>query len=126
VDRFSRAKLETPVADVHVLIDPAAQMHFYPAHAFVEEGLVLEVDDAEVCAQFTIDPLQQIEVESGGVTHCVVVGPVKALGPLEQVDAQNDKPPGTDQPRNITKECLDFIRLEIPDARSGKKEDPRG
>ena len=59
---------------IHDLIGPADQMHFHAAQSCVPDRQVVERLKIEVAPEFTVDARQQVLVELGGYTLCIVIG----------------------------------------------------
>ena len=96
-------------------------MHFDAVPFGIVEGVVLEGGKIEIGAEFAIDAHQQIEIELGGDALGIVIGAIKNVGRLVQIDADDQHRPGAEDAAGVAQEGARLMRLEIADGRAGKK-----
>src|SRR6476469_5368281 len=73
VDAFACRELERPADHPHSLAGATDEMHLDALELPVVDGTVLEARNVEVGAQLSIDPLEQVQVESCGDALGIVV-----------------------------------------------------
>ena len=82
---------------------------------------MLERRKIEVAAQFAIDAHQQIEVELRGDALGVVIGAIKNVRRLFQIDADDQHRPGAQYAAGAAHERACLMRLEVADGRARKE-----
>ncbi len=124
MDGLARRKAEYPRTDAHALRACAAQVHLDPAAGDVVERLVLERAQVEVRAQLAVEPRQEIEVESRGITLRIVVREVENLHGLLQVHADQHAARPAHQRTSPPQERLCLLWLEVTDRGAGEEHHP--
>ena len=110
---------------MHPLIAGADQVHFDTAQFGVEEGVVAEGIQVEIAVEFAVDAPQQVQVERRGGAGGIVVGGLKHLLILDQIDADQQPPFPAEHVADSAQEALGLGGLEVAYRRTGKEGRPR-
>src|SRR5688572_9265538 len=99
-------------------------MHLDPAVVVVEHGKVAERAEIECRVELTIEPRQQVEVESRRNSRRVVVGGMEDRGILATINAEYQRSARTNRGANAMQECRRLGGMQVPDRGSGEKRHP--
>jgi len=103
------------------LPDAGTEVHFDAARLFVKDGLMPELLQIEIGAEFTIDARKKVQIESGGDTDRIVVSGNQSLNGLQHIGAEKQRITGLKNWAQIAEEIRAGGAIEVADVAPEEK-----
>src|ERR1700721_2470688 len=91
-------------------------MHLHARVLRIPQGAVREADCSEVCAQFAVETVEQVEIEGFRHAGFVIVGGVQKHFFFDEVYSNENRVSRIERRANVRKEGVSFCRLKVADA----------
>ena len=117
----STFKLEHSPGGSDFLAAFANEMHLCAAFLRVKKREMSKSAEIEVSIQFTINPLEKIEVETPGYSLDVVIRAGEGIHALDQIDPKNEHRSFAQYLSNMLQQTCGIVRFKVPNCRSRKE-----
>src|SRR5207302_6940486 len=111
--------MDADLAETDELFGEADQVHLDPGENRIVEGVVPKLVEHEIRSELTIEPRQDVQIESRGDTQAVVVGAVEHQRVLLQVHADEQAAVSAADLSDLEQEASRVLRNEVPDSGAG-------